>query len=50
MVTIWHRQPDLSRGALVQHCSEVVLVERHNAPDTVQITAARPELLPLMQP
>lgn len=49
MVTIWHRAPDLSRGALVQGHRQVVLVERFNAPDTVQVTAPQGELLPLMQ-
>jgi hypothetical protein len=35
---------------MVQGCREVVLVERYNAPDTVQITADKAQLLPLMQP
>jgi hypothetical protein len=49
VVTIWHRRPDLSRGALVQAQEQVVIVERHNAPDTVQITAPKAELAPLCQ-
>lgn len=50
MVTIWHRLTDRHRGAMVQGLSEVVLVERYNAPDTVQITADKAQLLPVMQP